>query len=133
MNNSKRLLVACAIACVAIVSRSDAQKKAAADLTGTWQIHFRDDNGMSTSSPKLVLQQSADKLTGKFGKFDWPVIGAVDGNTVVFTFVAHATDSNGKEMSDTVFYWGTIDPSTKSMKGRMKNPKEGGGWEAVRN
>jgi hypothetical protein len=121
------------MACVAFVSRSDAQKKAGANLTGTWQIHFRDDNGMSTSSPKLVLQQSADKLTGTFGKFDWLVIGAVDGNTVVFTFVAHGTDRNGKEMSDTVFYWGTTDASAKIMKGRMKNPKEAGDWEAGRN
>jgi hypothetical protein len=69
-----------------------------------------------------VLLQSADKLTGTFGKFDWPVIGAMDGSTVVFTFVAHATDRNGKEVSDTVFYWGTIDASSKTMKGRMKNP-----------
>jgi hypothetical protein len=118
---------------VAFVSRSDAQKKATADLTGTWQIHFRDDNGMSTSSPKLVLQQAPDKLTGTFGKFDWPVIGAVDGNTVVFSFTAHATDRSGKEMSDAVFYWGTIDVTGKTMKGRMKNPKEAGNWEASRN
>jgi hypothetical protein len=132
MNKTKRILIVCAIACVAIAGRSDAQKKTAADLTGTWQIHFQDDNGMSTSNPKLVLQQSGDKLTGTFGKFDWPVIGAIDGNNVVFTFVAHIVDK-GKPVSDTVFYWGTVDAAAKAMKGRMKNPKEAGDWVAMRN
>jgi hypothetical protein len=98
------------------------------DLTGTWQIDFHDDNGVSQSSPKLVLKQDADKLTGTFGKYDWPVIGAVDHNNVVFTFVAFGHEG-GREISDTVFYWGTID-NAGNMLGRMKNPKEAGDWVA---
>ena len=100
------------------------------DLTGTWQIDYHDDNGVSTSTPKLVLKQEADKLTGYFGKFNWPVIGAVDHNTVVFTFLAFGHEG-GREISDTVFYWGTVDASG-ALHGRMKNPKEAGNWTAAR-
>ena len=78
------------------------------DLTGTWQIDFHDDDGVSYSSPKLVLKREADKLTGTFGKYDWPVIGAVDHNNVVFSFVAFGHEG-GRQISDTVFYWGAID------------------------
>ena len=101
------------------------------DLTGTWQIEFQDDNGISHSSPKLVLKQAPDKLTGTFGKFDWPVIGAVDRNNVVFSFVAFGHEG-GRQISDTVFYWGAIDSAGK-LHGRMKNPKEAGNWIATRN
>src|SRR5271165_3818666 len=82
------------------------------DLTGNWQIDFHDDNGVANSSPKLVLEQDGDKLTGTFGKYDWPVIGAVDHNNVVFTFVAFGHEG-GRQISDTVFYWGTIDDAGK--------------------
>jgi hypothetical protein len=58
------------------------------DLSGTWQIDFQDDNGVSHSSPTLILKQEPDRLTGTFGKYAWPVIGAVDRNNVVFSFVA---------------------------------------------
>jgi hypothetical protein len=122
-------LVVCAIACMMLINRSGAQTKAA-DLSGTWRIHFQDDDGVSTSAPKLVLERTGDKLTGTFGKFDWPVIGAVDGNRIVFTFVAFGHEG-GKTISDTVFYWGTID-ETGTMKGRMKNPKEAGDWVAAK-
>jgi hypothetical protein len=115
-------LVVCAIAA--------AQNLCAADLTGTWHIHFQDDNGVSTSSPRLILQQTGGKLTGTFGKFDWPVIGTVDGDHVVFTFVAYGREG-GRTISDTVFYWGTID-GKGTLKGRMKNPKEAGDWVASR-
>jgi len=101
-----------------------------ADLTGTWQIQYRDDDGVSRSSPKLILQQSGDKLTGKFGKNDWPVTGAVDRDHVVFIFTAFGHE-NGQAISDTVFYWGDRD-STGKMKGRMKNPKEAGDWVATK-
>jgi len=124
------VIVVGAIACVALGNRSSAQTKMAADLTGVWRIHFQDDDGVSTSSPKLVLRRAGDKLTGTFGKFDWPVIGAVDGNHVVFSFTASRLEA-GKTITDTVFYWGTIDEKG-SMKGRMKNPKEAGDWVAVR-
>ena len=100
------------------------------DLTGTWQIDFHDDNNISHSSPKLVLKQEGDKLTGTFGKFDWPVIGTVDHNNVVFSFVAFGHEG-GRQISDTVFYWGVID-NTGKMRGRMKNPKEAGNWTADR-
>jgi hypothetical protein len=120
-------LVVCAVVCMAL---SFAQKKAAADLTGTWQIHFQDDNGVSTSNPKLVIRQTGEKLEGTFGNQDWPIIGAVDGGQVVFTFTAFGHEG-GHAISDTVFYWGTIEGGTK-MKGRMKNPKEAGEWVAVR-
>jgi hypothetical protein len=103
---------------------------ASVDLTGTWQIDFHDDNGVSQSSPGLVLKQEADKLTGTFGKYDWPVIGAVDHNNVVFTFVAFGHEA-GRQISDTVFYWGVID-NHGNLRGRMKNPKEAGDWIASR-
>jgi hypothetical protein len=122
MKNLLLTLVVCALA--------GAQSPRAVDLNGTWRIHFQDDNGVSTSAPKLVIQRSGDKLTGTFGKFDWPVIGAVDGNHVVFTFVAYGHEA-GHTISDTVFYWGTIDEKG-TLKGRMKNPKEAGNWVAAK-
>jgi hypothetical protein len=130
MNHGRRTLLVCAIASTALMSRLDAQKRSGADLTGTWQIQFQDDNGVSTSNPKLVIQQTGDKLTGTFGKLDWPIIGVVDRNHVVFTFTAHGSEG-GHAISDTVFYWGTVDESGK-MKGRMKNPKEAGEWVAAK-
>jgi hypothetical protein len=123
MNNTIRTLLVCAIACATPV-------KAATDLTGTWQINYQDDNGVSTSNPILVLHQTDGKLTGTFGNLDWPVIGTVDGNHVVFTFVAYGRE-DGRPISDTVFYWGTVDETGK-MKGRMKNPKEAGEWVAAK-
>jgi len=36
---------------------------------------------------------------------------------VVFTFVAFGHE-RGRQISDTVFYWGSIDPSGVKMKGR---------------
>ena len=80
-------------------------QQADVNLTGTWQIDFHDDNGVSHSSPQLVLKQEPDRLTGTFGKFDWPVIGAVDHNNVVFSFVAFGHEA-GRQISDTVFYIG---------------------------
>jgi hypothetical protein len=100
------------------------------NLTGAWQIEFHDDDGVSQSSPELILKRESDKLTGTFGKFGWPVIGAVDGNNVVFSFVAFGHEG-GREITDTVFYWGAID-SAGNMRGRMKNPKEAGNWIATR-
>jgi hypothetical protein len=116
---------------LAVVVCATALAQGAVNLTGTWRIHWRDDNGVSTSMPKLVLEQSGGKLTGTFGKYDWPVIGTVDGNHVVFTFIGHGCCENGKPMSDTVFYWGTVDEKG-NLKGRMKNPKEAGDWVASR-
>lgn len=130
MKRRVQTLLVCAIVCTAMMSRSAAQKKSGAGLTGTWQIHFQDDNGVSTSDPKLVIQQTGDKLTGTFGKFNWPIIGALDRNHVVFTFTAFGHEG-GQAISDTVFYWGTVDETGK-MKGRMKNPKEAGEWVAAR-
>jgi hypothetical protein len=122
------VLAVCAVACVAIVKRSTAQKTV--DLTGTWQIHYRDDDGVSTSAPKLVLKQTGGKLTGTFGKYDWPVLGTIDRKHVVFTFTAFGHE-NGQPISDMVFYWGDVDESGK-LKGRMKNPKEAGDWVAAK-
>ena len=130
MKPLRRTLLVCAIASLAALSHSYAQKKNSLDLTGVWQIHFEDDDGVSVTDPKLVLQQNGDKLTGTFGNLDWPVIGAVDKGHVVFTFIAHGHEA-GEPISDTVFYWGVVDETGK-MKGRMKNPKEAGDWSAVR-
>jgi hypothetical protein len=113
------------LVCLALASQANAQ-----DLTGTWQIQFHDDDGVSTTSPKLVLQQTGGKLTGTFGKLNWPVIGTIDHNHVVFTFIAFGHEA-GHPISDTVFYWGTVDETGK-MKGRMKNPKESGDWSATK-
>jgi hypothetical protein len=123
--NSLRLLRASLL-----LTASFAQNKPLS-LTGTWQIQFQDDNGISISSPKLVIKQEGDKLTGTFGKFEWPIVGTVDGHHMVFTFTAHA-QANGKPVSDTVFYWGEVD-AHGNIKGRMKNPKEAGDWVASRN
>jgi hypothetical protein len=116
-------LIACALA--------SAQQNPGLDLSGTWQIDYHDDNGVSTSTPKLVLHQAGDKLTGTFGNLDWPIIGTIDGNRIIFTFVAFGRDRNEGAISDTVFYWGTIDNASK-MEGRMKNPKEAGNWTAAK-
>jgi len=131
MNKRNQILVVCALACIALVNPGVSQNtKGATDLSGTWRIHFQDDNGVSTSAPKLILHRTGDKLTGTFGKFDWPVIGAVDGDTLVFSFTAYGHEG-GQTISDTVFYWGTLDEKG-TMKGRMKNPKEAGNWVAAR-
>jgi hypothetical protein len=114
-----------------VCALASAQQNPGTGLTGTWQIDYHDDNGVSTSAPKLVLHQTQDKLTGTFGNLDWPVVGVVDGNHIVFTFVAFGRDRNEGAISDTVFYWGTIDNASK-MGGRMKNPKEAGNWTATR-
>jgi hypothetical protein len=130
MKPLRRTLLVCAITCLTAANDSYAQKRNGLDLTGTWEIHFQDDDGVSTTNPKLVLRQTGDKLTGTFGKFDWPVIGAVDKGHVVFSFVAFGHEG-GKPISDTVFYWGAVDDKGK-MSGRMKNPKEAGDWSAVK-
>ena len=130
MQNRTSTAAVCLLACFALSGAARAQTKAT-NLAGTWQIDFHDDNGVSHSSPKLVLTQTGDKLTGTFGLYSWPVIGAIDGNSVVFTFVAFGHEQ-GRQISDTVFYWGNIDPSGVKMKGRMKNPKEAGDWIATR-
>lgn len=129
MNKILLAAVVCLLASIGLNPAINAQNKPV-NLSGTWQINFNDDNGVSRSSPKLVLTQSGDKLTGTFGLYDWPVVGAVDGNHVVFSFVAYGHEK-GQAISDTVFYWGTIENGVK-MKGRMKNPKEAGDWIANR-
>ena len=128
----RMLLIAagvCLLALMTVTLRVHGQPKGV-DLSGNWQIDYQDDDGVSHSSPKLILKQEADKLTGTFGELDWPVIGAVDHSTVVFTFVAFGHEA-GRQISDTVFYWGAIDDAGK-MRGRMKNPKEAGNWMATR-
>jgi hypothetical protein len=50
-----------------VCTLASAQQNPGLDLTGTWQIDYHDDNGVSTSTPKLVLHQTGDKLTGTFG------------------------------------------------------------------
>jgi hypothetical protein len=126
LNHMKKTLLALVVCAIAA-----AQQNPKPNLSGSWQIDYHDDNGVSTSQPQLFLQQTGDKLTGTFGSFNWPIVGAIDGNHVVFTFVAFGNDRIEGPISDTVFYWGTIDGTSK-MGGRMKNPKEAGNWTAIR-
>jgi hypothetical protein len=78
----KKLLLVAATVLIAAVAAH------AANLTGTWNAKV--DLGGQGGTPKFVLKQDGEKLTGTYSGAlgDAPVTGSIKGNAVVFDFEA---------------------------------------------
>jgi hypothetical protein len=81
----------------------------AADVTGTWNFEVNTDAG--NGSPKFVLKQDGDKITGTYSGAlgEAKVTGTVKGNEVTLEFNAGAA----------VVYIGTLDETGKKMSGSV--------------
>lgn len=80
---------------------------AAADLTGTWIADVQTDAG--NGSPKFVLKQEGEKLTGTYSGAlgEAKVTGTVVGNDVTIQFDAGAP----------IVYVGKVDAAAKTIAG----------------
>jgi hypothetical protein len=102
-----------------------AQTSQTANLSGTWQIVYRDNNGKEVDTPVISLFQSNGQLEGVFGNQHWKVRGTLAGDRVSFSF------SPPQRPEITVRYSGTLDSPTK-MHGTMASEVQSGSFVATR-
>jgi hypothetical protein len=100
---------------------------ASPDLSGVWLIEYHDDNGVEIDHPKLLLQQSGNQLSGKFGVKDWAVTGRILANHVEFSYTGYASDGREGKVNAQAFI-----QSSSRMTGRMMSPLNGGTFTAAK-
>ena len=83
---------------------------AAADLTGTWQLHFDPDFGGRDDTKACAFRQEERKLTIRC-ESGLPILGEVDGDRVTFEA------KTGRQNEFTAVFTAVLDDQAKTMKG----------------
>jgi len=110
-------LVVCALAAISVTAQ--------VNLSGTWQIEYRDKNGQEVDTPVVTFSQNGGRLDGTFGNQHWRVEGTIAGNEVKFSF-------HPPQRPDiTVRYQGRMESSNR-MHGTMASEVQSGTFTAVR-
>jgi hypothetical protein len=102
-----------------------AQSNPTANVTGTWQIEYHDNNGKEVDTPMISLLETGGRLEGVFGNQHWKVQGALAGGQLEFSF------SPPQHSEVVVRYRGTLDSPTK-MHGTMASQVQSGTFVATR-